>query len=833
MWALSKREPWDVELNETPEPRELLEVCLRAPELASLEPGSRVLLRVRAEDLGWLNVYRPIFADKQLRVVLWIEEAVLDGLMRQAVDFFDWVSRLIPVPSKPAPDFAVAGVRAALAAGVAFSWRGEWLEETLQASGAKQDTVRIQASRPYREILERLREPGLVIAADIRSERDAWRVRMALAHVGRDDVWVADNPEVELPGMWSLHARQIDWDTATAQLTAAGWQRPALVAAWLELEAERVEAALEHPDGPPPDTSEWDPQQLAIAEAPAFVLRQRAGDPTVVAARTALQLAPLPIHEAARVTWSAGRGVDTSADQPASCPAVLVRRIRIHGPTAGAPTEALVDDAQVLQYEDVALELALVRASHSQGVRPDQLVAWLATRGRTRDAIAWCERWMESARQQADNDNVLSALGWAGDLHLKIGESVRAQRYFEDGKALAEQLRASDPASRISAMASRFSARLGDIYRLVGDTQRARVCHEESLAVRQRLLAAEPEDALLRAAVADAHQQLGDVCYALGEFDSAAHHHSSSLALRTQLGDPQPHRGFWHQRALVNLDRIAAVPAQTGPREQAIASYQSILARQERQVEFDPSNLESQANLAVFSNSLGSLHFEAKQFEEAKTFHEQALYWLSGLVRAEPDRVDRLAHLSTTYNKLGDVYFSIGESAPARACYERAFAQREDLVNREPRRTDFADKLAASYARLGDVHLATGRVERARELFKLSVEVTEPLVDRDPDDYQLKLGLSGGYHRMALVDEPNALTWLSRAIERARECVERAPTAVAARHQLGLALSQLGNLLRAEGDEARATAALQEAADLLGTLEPRVTLEFGDLSSRS
>ena len=97
--ALSKCAPWD------DQGEEVLEVCLRAPEVVALKPGSRVLLRVHAEDLTWLNLYRPVFADRELRVVLWISDAILDGLIRQAVDFFDWVSRIVLVPSKPLPDF--------------------------------------------------------------------------------------------------------------------------------------------------------------------------------------------------------------------------------------------------------------------------------------------------------------------------------------------------------------------------------------------------------------------------------------------------------------------------------------------------------------------------------------------------------------------------------------------------------------------------------------------------------------------------------------------------------------------------------------------------------
>jgi tetratricopeptide (TPR) repeat protein len=609
--------------------------------------------------------------------------------------------------------------------------------------------------------------------------------------------------------LWSLHAQQADWDHAASQLAAVGWARPGLVAAWLELEPERIEAALGHPGTAPPDPSEWDIQRVAIADAPAYILRQRAADPGVLAARQALQRGPLPSGEEAQVTWSAGQ----QAGQQVTCPAALVRHL--HSP--GIPSEDVIDDAQALGFEDVALELALVRASHKQRVRPDRIVAWLAARGRTPEAIRWCQTWMDSAQQQETTNALLPALGWAGDLHLGNGQSERAQQYFEDGKTLAEQL--GD-----DLQTSRFAARLGDIHRVTGETQRAKVSHERSLTTRQRLLAADPENLNLLYAVSEAHARVGDMCDALGDLDAASQHYRSSLALQSRLAAEQPNKQIWYDSTLVSRDRIAAMHAKLGQRELVIDLYQSILSDQQRQIELDPSNLDRQANLATSSDSLGTLHFRARQFGLAKTYYDQALDLQSALVSAEPSRVSWLEQLSTTYNKLGDVYLATGDAANARVSYERALTMREDLVDREPRRTDFAHKLALSYARLGDVHLAIGGVDQAREFFELGIGTTEQLVARDPNDYELKRSLSGSYQRMAIVDDTNALTWLDKAIAMSRACVARAPNDLDARHELGLYLSQLGVLLRSRGDEAGAEAAAVEATARLGTTDPRVAL---------
>lgn len=52
-----------------------------------------MVLAPRAEDADFLNINRPVFARRGLKVVLWCDEATTLALARNAVDFFDWISR--------------------------------------------------------------------------------------------------------------------------------------------------------------------------------------------------------------------------------------------------------------------------------------------------------------------------------------------------------------------------------------------------------------------------------------------------------------------------------------------------------------------------------------------------------------------------------------------------------------------------------------------------------------------------------------------------------------------------------------------------------------------
>lgn len=224
-----------------------LEVCLHANELLQVPHGSRVLLRVVPEELVWLNLYRPIFADRELRAILWADDVAFARLVREAVDLFDWVSLMVEVPPREVPGFAVERLGAALAAGAECAWEGPGLEATLTAIAWQGEILAMSARWSYPQMLLRLREPGLPVVSGVLSEHDVWRLRMAVAQAGRAGGWVAIDPLVRLSGMRRLHAQQLDWDVATARLAGAGWARAAAVGAWLELQSERVAAAAMRP----------------------------------------------------------------------------------------------------------------------------------------------------------------------------------------------------------------------------------------------------------------------------------------------------------------------------------------------------------------------------------------------------------------------------------------------------------------------------------------------------------------------------------------------------------------------------------------------------------
>ncbi|NJK31427.1 MAG: hypothetical protein HC927_02835 [Deltaproteobacteria bacterium] len=384
----------------------MLNVCLRAHEVTEVEPGRRVLLRVRKEDLDWLNLARPIFATRELRTILWADDETFDAMMRRAPDFHDWISRTVEVPAKAVPDFAVAGLSAALEVGAEVSWRGEGLHESISAAGGKGAVVETWVGS-YRELVIRLQEPGLHIISGVHDEELAWQVRMARAHGGHTGTWIAQEPFREIVGMWPLHAEQLDWDEATAMLHSAGWARPALLAAWLELEPERIDEAIKCVNRAPRPTSDWKIEQVTLAGAPPRVLRERAREHECRALRERLRSQQAqPEQPAARVLWSEGSSPWQGEDgvlEPR-----LVRALRELGDRT--PTTEFVKQVLDAGFEEVAVRLVEDRWNHGVDQRADELVAMLVRFEDLAAARKIVDEWLDRAAN--DEESFAAASRW-------------------------------------------------------------------------------------------------------------------------------------------------------------------------------------------------------------------------------------------------------------------------------------------------------------------------------------------------------------------------------------------------------------------------------------
>ncbi|WP_434391757.1 tetratricopeptide repeat protein [Melittangium boletus] len=213
--------------------------------------GSTQVLVPRVEDADWLNINRPLFAQRELRVVLFCDTETTIALAQRAVDFFDWISHRVECPVRP-PRFAVAGIRTALAVRApGIIWTGGDLQAAFTAARPRGKLHRVSAALPYSKMVEEIREhPRAWIAwTDVNSHFRMRRVRWAHAETGHYTRAILVEPTVPSPGWWTLHGQTADLREARARLETAGVPFPGRVAALHDLEPAaltKIESSANH-----------------------------------------------------------------------------------------------------------------------------------------------------------------------------------------------------------------------------------------------------------------------------------------------------------------------------------------------------------------------------------------------------------------------------------------------------------------------------------------------------------------------------------------------------------------------------------------------------------
>jgi tetratricopeptide (TPR) repeat protein len=222
-----------------------LELYTDPRSLLDLPEGTTLVLAPSAEHADWLNISRPLFAERSLRVILWCDVETSKALARRATDFFDWISHRVECPPG-VPAFAVEGLRCALLARApGVIWRGEHLEQAFHLAFPKRHIRWLSAKASF---------VGLTVSVVTR--RSEWlhfididgEVRLRLieyllrARRSRGRA-ILDHPSGQLPGWHLVHDRLTSVAEARHRLERLGARRPGRLIALVGLEPEAVDLA--------------------------------------------------------------------------------------------------------------------------------------------------------------------------------------------------------------------------------------------------------------------------------------------------------------------------------------------------------------------------------------------------------------------------------------------------------------------------------------------------------------------------------------------------------------------------------------------------------------
>ncbi len=457
----------------------------------------------------------------------------------------------------------------------------------------------------------------------------------------------------------------------------------------------------------------------------------------------------------------------------------------------------------------------------------------------------------------------LAATAWQA--RVARSERARAEERFADVRRLANALlfelhdlieplpgataareavvrRALEYLDRLAAGATRRDAslqrELGAAYERIGriqgnsyfsnlgNTDGATRSYEKSLAIRTRLAAAHPSDAVAQAELADSHQGVGDMQYTRSDLRAALASYERALAIRRRLVDANPADDSLRLALAITHTRVGDVTgmegyANLGDAPGALRHYRAAIAAQERLVARRPNDPARLATLGATLASSGNLARVTGDPQAGIALGRRAIGMLETAANAEPNNVLRQFALLSAIVTLRYSLVDEGLLTEAIANSRRVVPALERLAAADSNDTLARRSLSVTLNALGRDLLRAGDVGGARQALVRSLRIAESLAAADPANPDARRDLVFTLQLMgealhAARDDRGALAQYRRALALQDVPLVAASATHRSRDDLAVTHGGIGVALTGLGDPTAGIASLTRAVTLAG-----------------
>jgi tetratricopeptide (TPR) repeat protein len=185
---------------------------------------------------------------------------------------------------------------------------------------------------------------------------------------------------------------------------------------------------------------------------------------------------------------------------------------------------------------------------------------------------------------------------------------------------------------------------------------------------------------------------------AQGYLTEALKSYRESLAIRERLAKADPNNAGWQRDLSLSYEKVGDVLVAQGNLTEALKSHRESLAIRERLAKADPNNASWQRELAIINERLGAVYIKRNETDEAKAAFELALAIYDSVTARFPDDTRALIYSAVPLMRLGELYGPDG-----RAYLQKALTilkQLDEAGRLEPRRKPEIARIERELAKL-------------------------------------------------------------------------------------------------------------------------------------
>jgi tetratricopeptide (TPR) repeat protein len=377
------------------------------------------------------------------------------------------------------------------------------------------------------------------------------------------------------------------------------------------------------------------------------------------------------------------------------------------------------------------------------------------------------QRAAAEAESKRAEENFKIAMATADTLVTKVGKQLRGAAGVSAETTRTILKTAEDAFNKLAATKENSSelqwhrasmmVSFSTTYRALGDSGEAYRRATAAVEVMTRLVASDPTNDDWKETLAVGLRTLGDAlcqvpalrtCWDVG---AALAEYRNSLEVSEGLTQKDSKNLHWQRNLGLAHSRIAEALSARGDDTQALNELQSALAIQQLVVEKDPTDLDSQADLADTNLDIGE---ELKEYQHdlvgAVDKYRAGLSIYQALANQDPGNASRQTDLVVGHQRLGDALVEQNLIGEALAEYRALLDIARRVAEMDPSNVTRQHNLFIAHQKIGDVQRVQGDLAGALDEYRADIDISQRLVDRDPGNAQWQLDLLLTYERLGL-----------------------------------------------------------------------------------
>jgi len=287
----------------------------------------------------------------------------------------------------------------------------------------------------------------------------------------------------------------------------------------------------------------------------------------------------------------------------------------------------------------------------------------------------------------------------------------------------------------------------------LGDLEGALQSHRKAAALREALVAADPNNRDYRRELLDSYWFIATLLGKQGDSQRELQMLRQQLPARQELAAAEKTDFVDRYNLAGTYAYIGSLSMKMGDVQGALENQREALKIRETLVELDPNAARSRRALTISYEYLGLATDLAGDTKGALELQQRGLEMRESLVAADPLNTDLRLMLIESHRYVGDLFFKLGDLQQASAHYQKQLSMNEEMVAADPANAQFQSNKAVALTKVGDIAARTKRTAEALSKYNEAFRILEKLSTTTKQDISIRQDLNDLWSKIGRLNQ--------------------------------------------------------------------------------